>query len=212
MAFCTACGEAIASTARTCHKCGAPVAPAAIPTAPPQPASAVRQTTGRNPLTIVLIILVVVIALGMLGTIGTVIAMKRMARRMRVEAGPNSATVTTPFGSVTTNDAETVAQQLGVDVYPGARGLKGSTAVGMAGMNVAAAKFESDAAPEKVMKFYQQRYPKAQFRVVGADNSLVFGSDQGLITIKVRRRGDGSLIEIARVGGNVTGDDSPKTN
>ena len=72
-------------------------------------------------------------------------------------------------------------------------------------MQVAAAKFESDAAPDKVLEFYQRRYPKAAFRVVGADNSMVFSTDQGMITIKVHSRGDGSLIEIARVGGNGMG-------
>jgi uncharacterized protein YneF (UPF0154 family) len=213
MAFCTACGAAMETTASVCAVCGANVGtPAGVAALPPT-APAVRQNTGRNALSVVLIILVVVIALGAMATIGTVFALKKMTNRMRVEAGPNSTVVTTPFGSVTANDSEAVAKQLGVDVYPGARGIKGSATVAFGGMQVAAAKFESDAAPEKIVEFYQKRYPKAALRVVGADNSMVFGSDQGMITIKVRSRGDGSLIEIARVAGNANvSDDNSKTN
>jgi uncharacterized membrane protein len=211
MAFCTACGARMEDTSRGCPKCGAGVsAPAA---APAPTASVARQNTGRNALSIVLIVVVVVIALGVLATIGTVFALRRVARKVRVEAGPTSAVVTTPFGTVTADDPAVVSQQLGVDVYPGARGIKGSAAVGFGGMQVAAAKFESDAAPDKIIEFYQRRYPKAAIRVVGADSSMVFSTEQGMITVKVRSRGDGSLIEIARVGGKVTGmDDGAKPN
>ncbi|MGB9106617.1 MAG: zinc ribbon domain-containing protein [Terriglobales bacterium] len=213
MAFCTACGARMEDTSHVCPKCGAGVsAPAAAP-APAPAASLARQNTGRNAVSIVLVVLVVVIALGVLATIGTVFALKRMARRVRVEAGPASAVVTTPFGSVTADDPAVVSQQLGVDVYPGARAIKGSAAVGFGGMQVAAAKFESDAAPDKIVEFYQRRYPKAAIRVVGAASSMVFSTGQGMITIKVRSRGDGSLIEIARVGGNGAGmDDGAKPN
>lgn len=212
MAFCTACGAALNSAARVCPKCGAGVAPAAVP-GPALAAPAARPQPGRNALSIVLIILAAVIVLGALATIGTVIALKRMAHRVRVEAGPNSAVITTPFGSVTADDPSVVAKQLGVEVYPGARGLKGSAAVGFGGMQVAAAKFESDATPEKIIEFYQRKYPKAALRVVGSDNSMVFSTDQGMVTIKVRARGDGSVLEIARVGGVAeTKDDNPKSN
>ncbi len=202
MAFCTACGARIEDTSHVCPKCGAGASARAA--APAPTASMARQNTGRNATSIVLIVLVVVIAMGVLATIGTVFALKRMARKVRVEAGPNSAVITTPFGSVTADDPA-VVKQLGVDVYPGAREIKGSAAVGFGGMQVAAAKFESDAAPDKIMEFYQRRYPKAAIRVMGADNSMVFSTDQGMITIKVHSRGDGSLIEIARVSGNVPG-------
>lgn len=173
----------------------------------------VRQNTGRNALSIVLIVLAVIVALGAVATVGTVFALKKMARRVRVEAGSNSAVVTTPFGTITADEPTAVAKQLGVEVYPGARGIKGSAAVGFGGMQVAAAKFESDATPEKIIEFYRRKYPQAALRVVGADNSMVFSSDQGMVTIKVRARGDGSLIEIARVGGVAQGtDETPKSN
>lgn len=213
MAFCTACGARVEGTSHVCPKCGVGISgPTAAPALPPT-ASVTRQTTGRNAMSIVLIVLVVVIAMGVLATIGTVFALKRMAHRARVEASPNSTVITTPFGTVTADDPAVVAKQLGVDVYPGARGIKGSAVVGFGGMQVAAAKFESDAAPDKVMEFYQRRYPKAAVRVIGADNSMVLSTDQGMVTIKVSSRGDGSLLEIARVGGNVTGmGDGAKAN
>jgi hypothetical protein len=208
MAFCTACGAAMDNTARACPKCGANAAAMGSSTAPPPVTPAIRQPAGRNALSIVLIVVAVVIAFGILASVGTVIALKRMSHRVRT--GPNSTSITTPFGSVTTDDPEVVARQLGVDVYPGARGIKGSAAVGIGGMQVAAAKFESDAAPDKILDFYQRRYPKAAVRVVGADNSMVFSTDQGMVTIKVSSRGDGSLLEIARVSGKFTGTDEDK--
>ncbi len=207
MAFCTACGAPMESSARFCTKCGAGAAGAGTPAAPARAAAATqmapvaRSTTGRNALSIALIVVVVVVALGALATIGTVFAVRKMAHKVRVEAGPNSAVVTTPFGSVTANDPTIVAKQLGVEVYPGARGIKDSAVVAFGGMNVAAAKFESDDAPEKIMEFYQKRYPKADVRIIGSDNSMVFSTEQGMVTIKVHALGDGSLLEIARVGG-----------
>ncbi|MBZ5627251.1 MAG: zinc ribbon domain-containing protein [Acidobacteriia bacterium] len=216
MAFCTACGATLDNAARLCPKCGAGVAASAVSPAPAQAAPMVRQNASRNALSIVLIVLAVVVALGAMATVGTVFALKRMARRVRVEAGPNSAVVTTPFGTITADEPTAVAQQLGVEVYPGAHGIKGSAAVGFGGMQVAAAKFESDATPEKIIEFYRRKYPKAAFRVVGSDNSMVFSTDQGMVTIKVHARGDGSLLEIARVGGvgggASTHDDGPKSN
>ena len=212
MAFCTACGAPMDNTAGVCPKCGANAAASAPSAVSPPATSAMRQPAGRNALSIVLIVVAVVIAFGILATVGTVFALKRMAHRVRT--GPNSTVITTPFGSVTTDDPAVVAQQLGVDVYPGARGIKGSATVGIGGMQVAAAKFESDAAPDKILEFYQRRYPKAAFRVVGANNSMVFSTDQGMVTIKVSSRGDGSLLEIARVSGNFSGtaDDKAKPN
>ena len=212
MAFCTACGSRMDNTARVCPKCGANAAASAPSTVSPSATPAMRQPAGRNALSIVLIVVAVVIAFGILATVGAVFALKRMAHRTRVEAGPNSTSITTPFGSVTTDDPDVVARQLGVDVYPGARGIKGSAAVGFGGMQVVAAKFESDAAPDKVLEFYQRRYPKAAIRVIGANNSMVFSTGQGMVTIKVSSRGDGSLLEIARVSGSASGttDDKAK--
>ncbi len=214
MAFCTACGAPVDNSARACPKCGAVVT--AVPTvtasAPPR-APAMQQTGGSSALRIALIVVAVVIALGICGAIGTVFVLKKVAHRVRVEAGPNSATITTPSGTVTTDDPAVVARQLGVEVYPGARGIQGGASVAFGNMQVVAAKFESDAAPDKVFDFYQHRYPKARIRVVGKDNSMVVSTDQGMVTIKVHPRGDGSLLEIARIAGGPGGnDESGKPN
>ena len=216
MAFCTACGATLDNTARVCAKCGAGVAASAVAQVPAQAAPIVRQNTGRNALSIVLSVLAVVVALGVVATVGTIFALKRIAHRSRIEAGTTSTVVTTPFGTITADEPTAVAKQLGVEVYPGARGLKGSATVGFGNMQVAAAKFESDATPEKIIEFYQRKYPQAALRVVGSNNSMVFSSDQGMVTIKVRARGNGSLLEIARVsgvgGGSSTHDDNSKSN
>jgi hypothetical protein len=210
MAFCTACGAPLDNAARVCAKCGANAVAGAPAVSTPASQPAMRQPAGSNALRIVLIVVAIVFALGICATVGTILVLKKVAHRVRVDSGPNSTVVTTPFGTVTTDDPALVAKQLGVEVYPGARGLKGGASVGFGNMQIAAAKFESDDAPAKVMGFYQRRYPKANIRVVGSDNSMVISTNQGMITIKVHSRGDGSLLEIARVSG--VNDDESKPN
>jgi len=211
MAFCTACGAPLDNAARVCPKCGANAAAGTPAAGTPASPLVIRQPAGSNALRIVLIVVAAVFALGICATIGTIVVLKKVAHRVRVDSGPNSTVVTTPFGTVTADDPAAVAKQLGVEVYPGARGIKGAgQAVGFGNMHIAAAKFESDDAPDKIIGFYQRRYPKATIRVVGSDNSMVVSTNQGMISIKVHSRGDGSLLEIARVSG--ADDDESKPN
>ncbi|SRR5689334_2344162 len=216
MAFCTSCGASIDAAARFCTQCGAPAAPAAPSTtssasagAAVQPALAQpRPAQGSNAVKIILIIVVVIIGLGILGSMAAFFAVRKFARSVRVDSSSGRTRVETPFGTVATDDANEVAKQLGVDVYPGARSLKGSSAVNIAGMKVANARFESEDAPDKVMEFYRRRFPRSNINVSDDnDKTVVFSNNQGMIAVKVRARGDGSLIEISRVGGAVMGGD-----
>src|SRR5438477_3243568 len=111
MAFCTSCGTPVDNTARNCPKCGANVAAGATSMATP---AATRPPAGSNAVKIVLIVVAVVFALGICATIASVIVLKKVAHRVRVDAGPNSTSVTTPFGNVTTDDPAVVARKLGV--------------------------------------------------------------------------------------------------
>ena len=220
MAFCTSCGASIDAAARFCTQCGASAASASVTTTPAASAGAAaaqpapiqpRPAQGSNAVKIILIIVVVIIGLGILGSMAAFFALRKMARSVRVDSSTGSTRVETPFGTVATDDANEVAKQLGVDVYPGARSLKGSSSVSFAGMKVASARFESDDAPAKVMEFYRRRFPRSNINVADDNQkTVVFSNDQGMIAIKIHSRGDGSLIEISRVGGAMMGGDDNK--
>src|SRR5512135_1396848 len=139
MAFCTSCGAQIADDARFCTGCGKPAGPAAGSGVAPRPAPVTVQK--NSALTIVLVVLLVVIGLGVVATAGAFFFGYRFMKRARVEAENGSTRVITPLGSVVANqNAEAVAGELGVDIYPGARGLPGGSAVNFGGFKVVAAR------------------------------------------------------------------------
>jgi hypothetical protein len=203
MAFCTSCGAQIADDARFCTSCGKPAGLAAASGAAPRPAPVTVQK--NSALTIVLVVFLVVIGLGVVATAGAFFFGYKLMKRARVETENGGTRVITPLGSVVANqNAEAVAAELGVEIYPGARGLPGGSAVNFGGFKVVAARFESDDPPEKVGEFYRSRYPKAEVQVRDPrQQTLIVNTSKGVIAIKIQQRDSGSSIEISNVGGGV---------
>src|SRR5438132_4820500 len=115
MAFCNACGATVEPGAKFCPKCGAAVPAAAVVSTPATPAQS-------NAVKVILIVVAIVVGLFILG-IGTATFIGwRIARHTRVEQDRGKVRVETPFG---TDDSDEAARNLGIDVYPGARALKG---------------------------------------------------------------------------------------
>ena len=125
MAFCNSCGATLQPGAKFCAKCGATL-PAAAPAAissPPVPAQ------GGGTLKIVLIVVGVLVGLGILGTATAGFFAWRIARGTHVMTRDGKVRVESPMGTVvTSNDSDDAIKNLGVDVYPGARPIKGSSA------------------------------------------------------------------------------------
>lgn len=218
MAFCTSCGKQLDSAARFCGSCGASAGapPQAVATGgaavrPAPIAAPLPPQGGSNGLKVALIVVAVIIALVLVGTASVAIIGMRIARATRIHARDNDATVQTPFGEIkSTHDAAQVARDLGVEVYPGARQLEGAGVVNLPGLHVGGANFETSDPLDKVAEFYRRQFPKASIDVAERDHqTLVVTASSGMVTIELRRAGDGTEIHLASVGAK-PGDREPQ--
>jgi flagellar basal body-associated protein FliL len=209
MAFCNSCGVTLETGARFCPKCGAaaPVG-AAVPAAVPSAPAASPQGSGA--LKIILIVVAVIVVLGILG-IGTLtFVVRRIAHNSHIENKDGNVRVETPFGTVqSTSDPDEASRNLGIDLYPGARVLKGNTAT-IGGMHTVEAEFESGDSAEKVMAFYSSKFPNANVTTKDQNRYTIVSTDKkNLITISIEPQDGKTRIRIANVSGkNMTGDNS----
>jgi hypothetical protein len=208
MAFCNSCGTTLDAGARFCPKCGAavPVSAAAPPTVPSAPAG----SQGNNALKIILIVVAVIVALGILG-IGTLtFVVRRIAHNSHIHDKDGNVRVETPFGTVqSTNNPDEAARNLGIDSYPGARVLKGNTAI-IGGMHTVEAEFESNDSPEKVLVFYSSRVPNGNVTTKDQNHYTIVSTDKkNIVTIRIDPEDGKTRIAIANVSGkNMIGDSS----
>ncbi|MGA8492168.1 MAG: zinc ribbon domain-containing protein [Terriglobales bacterium] len=208
MAFCNSCGTNLEAGARFCPKCGAvvPMA-AAISSAPPVPATPPQ---GNNALKVILIVVAVIVVLGILG-IGTLtFVVRRVAHNSHINHENGNVRVETPFGTVqSTNNPDEAVRNLGINPYPGAHVVKGSSAT-VAGMHTVSAEFESDDPAQKVMAFYSQQLPNATVTTQDQNRfTLVSTDNKNIVTIHIEPRDGKTRISIANVSGkNLTGDNS----
>jgi hypothetical protein len=200
----------VEASARFCPKCGVAVPPAAAVPATVSSAP-ITSPQASNGLKIILIVVAVIVALGILG-IGTLtLIVRRIAHNSHREQRDSNVRVETPFGTVqSTDNPDEASRDLGIDLYPGARLLKGNTAA-VAGMHTVAAEFESDDSAEKVLAFYASKFPNANVTVKDQNHYTIVSTDKkNLVTINVIPEGSKTQIKIANVSGkNLTGDNSP---
>jgi hypothetical protein len=178
--------------------------PATVPSAPAAPPQ------GSGALKIILTVVAVIVVLGILGIGTLVFVVRRVAHNSHIQNKDGNVRVETPFGTVqSTNNPDEASRNLGIDLYPGARVLKGNTAT-IGGMHTVEAEFESDDPAEKVMAFYSSKLPNAN--VTTKDQShyaIVSTDDNNLITIKIEPEDGKTRIKIANVNGkNMTGGNS----
>jgi len=210
MAFCNSCGATQEAGARFCPKCGAAVPGAATATAAAHSVPA-GQPQNNNAIKIVLIVVAAIVVLGILGVGAATFIGFRIARHTRIENKDGNVRVQTPFGTVqSTNDPGEVSRNLGVDLYPGARVLKGNAAT-IGGMHTVEAEFESDDSAETVMAFYSARFPNAGVTVKDQNHyTIVSAEKKNLVTINVMPEDGKTRVSIANVSGkNAASDNSP---
>lgn len=203
MAFCTSCGAQLDPNAQFCVKCGSRQAVGAGGGAAAAPATT-QPAGGSNALKIVLIVIVAVILLGVVGSVATMVFVGKKlhdAKVSVVEKG-GEATVVTPMGTVhTTKDAAKIAENLGVEIYPGATAIEGGSEVQAMGMHTVTGVFETSDPAEKVGEFYQQRYPKGIYSLNDREVSLVSGGKGAMITITAREDGGRTRLTIVSMSG-----------
>jgi hypothetical protein len=179
--------------------------PAAISPAPSTPAGSTVAPTPARPqssgLRTFLIVAAVLAGIVILGIVASVIVGMHIARHSRVTQDGNKVKIETPFGTVESNqDADEVARNLGVDVYPGARPIKnGSAIAAIGGMKTATAHFETDDPAGKVADFYKTKYPNATFNQSGDQYSIVQTNQEGALTITITPGNGANQITITNV-------------
>ena len=201
MAFCNSCGAQLADGTRFCSKCGAAVTgtPAAAPSIAPGP----PPTQGSSSaLKIILIIIGVIVLIGILGMVTCGVVLRHAFKNAKVSQKGDNVKVETPFGSMeTNNDPQKVADELGVEIYPGAQVQRtGTASVTFGSLRTVTAIFESNDPVEKVCDFYRSKFPGAN--VASSEQNqctIISGSPGNQTNISIQSSGDGSRFTIVKV-------------
>jgi len=213
MAFCNACGATLDGGAKFCTKCGAtqPVGKAAsagLSSAPPVAAPMASAPQSNSGLKIILIVVAVIVGLGILGVAAVSFIGYRIATHSRVRNQDGNVRVETPFGTVqSSTDPDEAARNLGIDLYPGAEVVKGTSSnMNMGSMHTAAAEFETSDPADRVADFYKSKVPGANVISSTADHYAIISTDKkNMLTINIEPRDGKTRIHIARVTGKMIG-------
>jgi zinc-ribbon domain len=199
MAFCNSCGAQLADGTKFCSKCGAAItgAPAAAPQAiapGPPPSSG-----SSSALKVVLIIVGVIVLIGVLGVATIGIIGYRIAKSAKVSQKGDNVKIETPFGNMeTSSDPQKTAEELGVEIYPGAQVQKtGTASVTFGSIHTVTANFESKDSVDKVCEFYRSKFPNATVQSADQTHCSIILSGQGnSTTITAESSSDGSKFTI----------------
>jgi flagellar basal body-associated protein FliL len=214
MAFCNSCGATLDSGAKFCNKCGKtqPGAASVTPVFTAPAGSPTAAGKNSNALKIILIVVAVVVGLGILGIAAISFVGYRIAKHSRVHNENGNVRVETPFGTVnTTTNPDEAARNLGVDVYPGAEVVKGTTSdLTMGNMHTASADFESSDPPGTVAEFYKSKVPNANLVSSTGDHYAIISTDKkNILSINIEPKNGRTRIHISKISGKmVNGGDS----
>jgi flagellar basal body-associated protein FliL len=207
MAFCNSCGATLDGGAKFCNKCGTtqPGAASVTPVFTGSPATAPKNS---GALKIILIVVAVVVGLGILGIAAVSFVGYRIAKHSRVHNENGNVRVETPFGTVnTTTNPDEAARNLGVDVYPGAEVVNGTTSdLTMGNMHTATADFESSDPASTVAEFYKSKVPNANVVSSTGDHYAILSTDKkNMLTINIEPKNGRTRIHIAKISGKMGG-------
>lgn len=186
MAFCNSCGATLNSDAKFCNKCGTVITEAPAVNAAAIPAG--TPTGGSSALKIVLIVVAVIVVIGVLGIATLAVVGIHFARHMHVTHEGDHVKVETPFGNVeTAKDPQQIANELGVEIYPGAVMQKNGAAVAtFGGVHTASASFQTSDSSDKVCSFYKLKFPNATSTTSDPNHCTIVSNDkQNVVTINV---------------------------
>jgi hypothetical protein len=130
------------------------------------------------------------------------IIVHRAIKSAKLSQKGDNVKVETPFGSVeTSNDPQKVADELGVEIYPGAQVQKAGTAsVTFGSFHTVTAIFESNDSVDKVCDFYRTKFPNANVQSSDPSHcSIVSGGQGNSTTVTVDSSGDGSRLTIVKL-------------
>jgi len=105
-------------------------------------------------------------------------------------------------GTASAGDATKIAEEMEVEVYPGAEPQKGGGAVSLGGFSVAGANFLTSDSPSQVADFYKKKYPKAMLVSGEGDHySIMVNTSKGMVTVAIEPSEGKTKISIARMAG-----------
>jgi len=204
MAFCNSCGANLADGTKFCNKCGAAVTGTApvmsAPAGGPVPAAPAKG--GSSALKIILIIVGIIVLIAILGMVTCGVVLHRVANKVRAHQDGDNVKVETPFGKIeSTKDASKVAEDLGIDIYPGAEIQKeGASSATFGSIHTTSANFTSSDALDKVCAFYKEKFPNAMASSSDSSHCTIVSNDnKNMVTINVETTGDGSKFQITNV-------------
>lgn len=154
---------------------------APVPSMPPPPA----QSGGGSALKIVLIVLAIFVGLGIVGAGAFGYMVWRVSHAIRAAAVSSSApdgasgsvTMNTPAGAITTGPATSfTAEELGTDIYPGAKSIKGGMRMNLPTGFMTTGVFVTSDSKEAVRDFYKGK--------LGSDTSVFESDDAAVLTAK----------------------------
>ena len=106
-------------------------------------------------------------------------------------------------------DPDEAARNLGVDLYPGAQVIKGTTSnLNMGTMHTAAADFETSDPSSSVAEFYKSKFPGANVMSSSGDHYAIVSTDKkNMLTINIEPKDGKTRIHIAKIAGKIVGSD-----
>ena len=207
MAFCNSCGATLDGGAKFCNKCGT-TQPTAAPSSTTPVALAPTAPKSNSALKIILIVVAVIVGLGILGVGAASFIAYRIATHTRVHNGTAMCAWRRLSGTVhTSTDPDEAARNLGIDLYPGAEVVKGTSSnMNLGNMHTASAEFESSDPVSSVAEFYKSKLPDANVVSSAGDHYSIISTDKkNMLTINIEPRDGKTRIQIARVSGKLAG-------
>jgi hypothetical protein len=180
---------------------GAPIPPPVPPNptyqyGPPPPAN-----SGNTVLKIVLIVIGVFVLIGVIGTAVIGFGVYRVAKSAHKDSNGN-VSISTPNGTITTGkSANVTAEDLGVDLYPGAVSNEGSMNMKSSTGSMVTAIFTSSDSADKVVAFYKDKLGDSA-SVVQSSNGTVLSkgdNDKDKVMVTVNPQGNTSKIVVIHI-------------
>jgi len=202
MAFCNSCGAQLAEGTKFCSKCGSAVTGAPAVTSQPIAPGPPPSSGSSSALKIVLMIVGVIVFIGILGMVTCGIIVHRAIKSAKVSQKGDNVKIETPFGNMeTSSDPQKTAEELGIEIYPGAQVQKAGTAsVTFGSIHTVTANFESSDSVDKVCDFYRSKFPGAAVQSSDQTHCSIVASSLGTsTTINADSSGGGSRFQIVAV-------------
>jgi hypothetical protein len=152
---------------------------AAAPAGYPPPAVVYPAKSGSSAIKIILIVVAILVGLGVLGAGAVGFMVWRVAHSFHVNGKDGQITMNTPSGSVTASgETNFTADELGVDIYPGARNVRGGMRMNLPTGSIVSGSFLTSDSKDQVLAFYKSKLGSAA-SVFDSDTSAMISVKKG---------------------------------